>query len=229
MNYDLFAENDLERVFFPGRRINDGLGSQYDTIGDPVLRGMIRERLERERIETERIKVENERKAARLKEREVLPYSDEAAQEICERIAIGELLLNICNDEHLPTMRRCNQWLVAHPDFNALFQSAINDRLNVFEEQIIQIADDMSRDYRTVVKNHQEKRVADPEMVARAKLRIEVRFRHLKAGRPQKWGDQTTIVSKSADLFDPSNLNDEELEKRIAEIEAKDAFLHRAA
>jgi hypothetical protein len=122
---------------------------------------------------------------AKLKARkEALPYLDAHAQEICERIAIGELLINICNDEHLPNMRRCNQWLNEHPDFKTLYQSAINDRLNIFEEQVIQIADDMRHDFRTVIKNGQEKRVADPEMVARAKLRIDVRFRHLKAGRP---------------------------------------------
>ena len=84
----------------------------------------------------------------------------------------------------LPTMRRCNQWLREHTEFNILYQSAINDRLSVFEEEVIKIADDMKHDFRTVIKHGQEKRVADPEMVARAKLRIEVRFRHLKAGRP---------------------------------------------
>ena len=96
-------------------------------------------------------------KVAQLKE--ALPYSDDLAQEICERIAIGELLINICLDEHLPTMRRCNQWLREHTDFAALYQSAIQDRLSVFEEQVIQIADDMRHDFKTIVKNGQEKRV----------------------------------------------------------------------
>ena len=39
-----------------------------------------------------------------------------------------------------------------------------------------------------------------------AKLRIEVRFRHLKALRPQRWGDSTTLITKSDDQFDPANL-----------------------
>jgi hypothetical protein len=93
------------------------------------------------------------RRAERLKERDTLPYSDEAAQEICERIAIGELLINICKDDHLPTMRQCKRWLNSDAAFNALYQSAINDRLDVFEEQVVQIADDLARDFRTVVKN----------------------------------------------------------------------------
>ena len=171
---------------------------------------------ERRRAQNE----EQERLKAIQQGKEALPYSDAHAQEICERIAVGELLLNICNDEHLPTMRRCNQWLSEHPDFKALYQSAINDRLNIFEEQVIQIADDMRHDFRTVIKNGQEKRVADPEMVARAKLRIDVRFRHLKAGRPAKWGDVSTLNVKSTD-DDPANMTPEELERQIAAIEQK--------
>jgi hypothetical protein len=54
------------------------------------------------------------------KKKSTLAYSDDAAQEICERIACGELLINVCLDDHLPTMRRCTQWLQAHADFNAL-------------------------------------------------------------------------------------------------------------
>ena len=44
-----------------------------------------------------------------------------------------------------------------------LYKSAIDDRLSVFEEQVIQIADDMSRDFKTVIKNSQEKRIPDSE------------------------------------------------------------------
>jgi hypothetical protein len=155
-------------------------------------------------------------------EKEALPYSDRLAQEICERIAVGELLINICADsEHLPTMRRCNQWLRENLEFDQLYQSAISDRLNVFEEEVIKIADDMKHDFKTVVKNGQEKRVPDPEIVARAKLRIEVRFKHLKAGRPQRWGDISTLITKSADPFDTSNLSAEELERQISDIERK--------
>ena len=76
---------------------------------------MDRERNEREAAEK---KVRDEQEAAKAwraaeiqKRKEALPYSDELAQEIAERIAVGELLINVCLDEHLPTMRRCNQWL----------------------------------------------------------------------------------------------------------------------
>jgi hypothetical protein len=162
-----------------------------------------------------------------LQRREALPYSDNLAQEICERIAVGELLINICEYEHLPTMRRTNQWIREQPAFNMLYQSAMNDRLNVFEEEVLKIADDLRHDFRTVTKNGQEKRVPDPDMVARAKLRIEVRFRHLKAGRPQKWGDALTV--KNTDPFDTSNLSADQLEAEIASFENKGRVVVKAA
>ena len=181
------------------------------------------EALERwEKINAEQAE-ENRLKEA-LKQRDALQYSDKLAQEICERISAGELLINICELDHLPTLRRCNQWLRDDSAFNQLYKSALDDRLSIFEEQVIQIADDMKRDFKTVIKNGREQRVADPEMVARAKLRIEVRFRHLKAGRPSKWGDVSTLVTKSAD-DDFSNMSDAELERHIAEMEAKDRVI----
>jgi hypothetical protein len=170
----------------------------------------------------EKIRIE-EAAEKRLREiarnKEALPYSDQLAQEICERIAVGELLINICEDGHLPAMRRAHQWMHEHTEFAQLYQSAINDRLKVFEEEVIKIADDMRHDFRTVIKNGLEKRIPDPDMVARAKLRIDVRFRHLKAGLPSKWGDSTTIITKSTD--DTSNLSAEQLEAEIASFEKK--------
>lgn len=179
-------------------------------------------RQEQERIERERFERVNAIKSE-------LRYSDQLAQEICERISSGELLTVICRDDHMPTMRRCQQWLKEHDEFQALFNMSIQDRLFVFEEQVVEIADDMKHDFRTVVKNGREKRVADPDMVARAKLRIEVRFRHLKSGRPQKWGDVSTLITKTDDPLSASNLSDEELERKLADMEAKDRIMKNVA
>jgi hypothetical protein len=146
-------------------------------------------------------------------------YSDEIAQEICERISAGELLINICDDDHMPTIRRCNQWLKQNDDFLQLYKDSINDRLSIFEEQVILIADDASRDFKEVHKNGKSIKQYDPEVIARAKLRVDVRFRHLKAGRPQKWGDSTTLITKSDDEEKLDTLTLDELDKKIADLE----------
>src|SRR3984957_2595061 len=160
-------------------------------------------------------KLIKEQEQARLKERlkvlqqrkDALPYSDASATEICERIASGELLTVICLDEHLPTVRRCNQWLRDHGEFAALYQSALSDRLSIFQEQIIQIPDEAARDFDEVKSKGNVRRVLDPGKLTAAKLRVEVRRLHLKAGKPAKWGDSTTLITKSDDAFDPANMS----------------------
>ena len=127
----------------------------------------------------------------------------------------------MCLDEHLPTVRRCNQWLREHSDFQQLYNQSLQDRLSIFEEEIIQIPDEAARDFDVVKSKGSEKRVIDPGKLQAAKLRVEVRRLHLKAGRPQKWGNSATIITKSADEFDTSNMSAEELEKELADIESK--------
>jgi hypothetical protein len=183
-------------------------------------------RLNQRRIEQERLERERAERVNAIKEN--LTYSDQLASEICERISSGELLTVICRDDHMPTMRRCQQWLKEHSEFQAVFNMSIQDRLFVFEEQVVEIADDMRNDFKTVIKNGREKRVADPDMVARAKLRIEVRFRHLRSGRPQKWGDVSTLITKSEDPLNPSSFSDEELERKLADLETKDRVFKAA-
>jgi hypothetical protein len=171
---------------------------------------------------------ENKRRQLIRIAKEALPYDEFIAQEICERISCGGLLIEICDDEHLPTVRRFYQWLRDNADINALYKESVNDRLNIFEEQIIQIADDASRDFREITRNGRTVRVLDGEAIARAKLRVEVRFKHLKAGRPQKWGDVSTLNLKSEDPNDLSNLSQDELEKQIAELDLKNRIARAA-
>jgi hypothetical protein len=183
-------------------------------------------RIQEKREAQERIEQERFQRLKAIKEN--LTYSDALAQAICERVSAGELLTIICREDDMPTMRRCNQWLKEFPEFQALMDMSKNDRLTIFEEEVIEIADDMKNDFRTVIKNGKEKRVVDPEVIARAKLRIEVRFRHLKSGKPLRWGDVATIITKSDDPNDVSNLSIEELEKRLAEFDVKGRIFRAA-
>jgi hypothetical protein len=106
---------------------------------------------------------------------------------------------------------------------------SIQDRLFVFEEQVVEVADDMRHDFRTVIMNGREKKVADSAMVTRAKLRIEVRFHHLKAGKPSKWGDSTTLNVRADDPLNYANISDEKLERRLCEIETKGSIFRSDA
>lgn len=186
---------------------------------------------EAEKLREEQVKIEQQ--TAKKLEAELfvhkgtLTYSESLAIEICERISSGELLINICLDEHMPTVRRVTQWLRESSEFGALYKDLLSDRLTIFEEEVIKIADDAARDFKDVIRNGRTQRVPDGETIARAKLRVEVRFRHLKAGRPDKWGDSTTIITKN-DGEDFADMTTEELERRIADFEAKKRIVRAA-
>jgi hypothetical protein len=184
------------------------------------------ERAGREKAEQDAI--EAKRKVELFVKKGTLAYSEPLAIEICERISSGELLINICTNEHMPTVRRCNQWLNESVEFKGLYGASINDRLSIFEEEVIKIADDAARDFKEITRNGRAQRVPDGEATARAKLRVEVRFRHLKAYRPERWGEQSTLITKSADGFDPANMSAEDLEKTIADIESKSRIVRAA-
>jgi hypothetical protein len=128
----------------------------------------------------------------------------------------------------MPTVRRCGQWLRSQQDFKILYDEALRDRLAIFEEQLIQIPDEAARDVQIVRKGNSDQRIIDPGRITAAKLRVEVRRLHLKAGNPAKWSETSTLVTKSAD-DDLSNMSAEELERRIAELEQKNASVRRVA
>jgi hypothetical protein len=168
---------------------------------------------------------EKQRREAINKKKNELPFSEPLAIEICERISSGELLINITLDEHLPTVRRVTQWLRENSDFSLLYKDSVSDRLTIFEEEVVTIADDASRDFREVVRNGRTVRVLDGDAIARAKLRVEVRLKHLQAYKPSIWGEQSTLNVKSNDQNDIDNMSSEELEKKIAELETKESIV----
>ena len=131
---------------------------------------------------------EEKRQAELFVTKGTLPFSEPLAIEIAERVSSGELLIDITLDEHMPSTRRVTQWLRESPEFAALYKDSINDRLTIFEEEVIKIADDASRDFRDVVRHGRPTRVLESgDAIARAKLRVEVRLKHLKAYKPSIW------------------------------------------
>jgi hypothetical protein len=65
-------------------------------------------------------------------------------------------------------------------------------------------------------------RVLDGEAIARARLRVDVRLKHLRAYKPGLWGESQTLTVRSTG-DDIDNMSSEELEKKIAELETKES------
>jgi hypothetical protein len=203
-----------DRVFWQGKEAENAAWKAEMARRKDAKRG------EQERVEKER--------AAKLHViKNAIPYNEQIAAEICGRISDGELLLSICKEENTPTVRRVNEWLKNHSDFAQLYENAIKDRLIIFEEQTIEISDSMQNDFKTIVKNGKERRLVDPDVIARAKLRVDSRHKYLKAYKPERWGEQSTLtVNNNSD--DAANMSLGELEDKIAELEHKDRVVKAA-
>jgi hypothetical protein len=184
----------------------------------------MRQREELERLyhlqEEAKAKAHFQREQAR---KEQIPFSEALVTEICDRVAGGELLALICKEHEMPTTRMVIQWKKEHREFALLYDEAIRDRLDIFEDDLLIIADDSKQDIKTITKGSKTTKVLDGEVISRAKLRVDVRKAHLKAYRPERWGEQSTLNVNNYDAMDPNNMSQEELEKALADLEFKAA------
>lgn len=170
------------------------------------------QRVEATRLEEAKLEGECEKEALALaklqvilKARKKIPYSWEMAQEICRRIADGEVLVNICEDNLMPLKSVVFDWLEDKKDagkleFQTAYARACKRRALVFEDELISIADDSRNDYMDKLNKRtgEEFRVLDPESLGRSKLRIDMRRAILKAHDPVLWGDNPNAVSAAA-------------------------------
>lgn len=116
-------------------------------------------------------------------------YSDELAAEICDRIINGESLRSICNDgtaQRMPHANTVFKWLSqsntdkkAAP-FKDLYDRATKERTEAFAEDVLDIVDHCPE---------------SKEGVLKARLRAEVRMKHMAMRQPRKYGNTIDVTS----------------------------------
>ncbi len=74
-------------------------------------------------------------------------YTEALAQEICERIAQGETLAKICEDDHIPDPQTVHFWRHKHPTFFDAFARARDEQMRAWADEITTLADDASADH----------------------------------------------------------------------------------
>ena len=116
-------------------------------------------------------------------------FTQEIADRICERIAEGEGLRRIVLDEGMPSEKTVYRWLRENGDFRQQYACAREDQAEHFLDEIMDIADDASRD--TVDTDNGE--VANTEWIQRARLRVDARKWAMSKLAPKKYGDKIGI------------------------------------
>ena len=145
-------------------------------------------------------------------------YTQQIADEICERIAQGEPLRQICRDEHMPAWRTVYDWLNKYEEFATAIARARELGYDAIAEETLDIADEGTNDW-------MEKLGADGqpigwqlngEHVQRSKLRIETRLKLLAKWSPKKYGDKQQ-VEMSGQLA-TSSMTEDEIRAELAAL-----------
>lgn len=129
-------------------------------------------------------------KRGRRNQANKIEMTPELKQEIAERIAAGEPLKTIVNDERMPSRQTIWREERRDPEFGKEMQMSRQIAADIFVEEMMEIADNASEDYRPDGS-------INYELVARSKLRIDQRRWTAARLDPLRYGDkvQTDITS----------------------------------
>jgi hypothetical protein len=97
-------------------------------------------------------------------------YTDDLAATICEHIADGMSLKEVCDLAGMPSRAIAYKWLTAHAEFSAMYARARDERADLIADEIVSIADN------------------DPDP-ARARVRIDARKWWAARVNPKKYGE----------------------------------------
>src|SRR6266480_1240925 len=121
-----------------------------------------------------------------------LGYSAEIAETICERLINGESLRAICADPRMPAKATVFRWLASNQEFRRWYALARECQAEDFAYEILEIADDSSRDYvKETGVDGKVTWVFDKEHIARQRLKIKA-LKWTMAG----WRPESTATAK---------------------------------
>lgn len=124
-------------------------------------------------------------------------YTEEKVAIICDRIANGESLRSICDDENMPGLRTVFEWLAdeKHSAFRTRYARAREVQADSLFDEMLDIADDGRNDW--MVKRSGDGEVSgwqeNGEALRRSDLRIKTRQWMAAKLQPKKYGDKQEI------------------------------------
>lgn len=118
-------------------------------------------------------------------------FSQEIANEICNRLAEGESLRSICSDKDMPDRQTIYTWLSSKKDFLGQYARAREEQADTLADEIIAIADEQPevievRDKDGNIIDHK----LDSAFLAWQKNRIDARKWTAMKLKPKKYGDK---------------------------------------
>jgi hypothetical protein len=121
------------------------------------------------------------------------------AERVCQRLAAGESLSRICDDEDMPAKSTVTGWVLAdHEGFAAQYARAREAQAEHYAEEIVQIADTEGDS-------------------AKARNRIDARKWTASKLLPKRYGDRVELEHSGS----IQSVSDEQIDKRLTELLAR--------
>ena len=153
-------------------------------------------------------------------------YTPELVEAICDRLAKGEPLAQICRDDGMPDPSTVWDWRKKHPEVSQAIAHARDVGFDAIADECFAIADDSRNDWmdRKAEEGDEKALQFNGEHVQRAKLRIETRLKLLAKWDPKRYGDrlaQEISGPNGGPIQTEGVTSPEERQKRIEELAMK--------
>lgn len=121
-------------------------------------------------------------------------YSTQLALTICEAMASGKSLKQVCEQDGMPAYSTVRKWELENAEFAALSTRAREIGCHVMAEECIEIADDGRNDWMLANDEENAGYKFNGEHAQRSKLRIETRMRLIGKWMPKVYGDKMALT-----------------------------------
>ena len=124
-------------------------------------------------------------------------YSQELADTICERVALGESVRAIARDEVMPAMSSIFKWLAENKSFSEQYAHAKEESSDALNEELMELGDEAIRLSQEVDPK------ASGAVVQAVKLKADNHKWMMSKMKPKKYGDKVDLTTNGKDLPTP--------------------------
>lgn len=122
-----------------------------------------------------------------------MKFTTAIADTICERIANGESLRAICDEDGMPSKTSVFRWLADNEAFRDQYARARETQADALFDDVLEIADNARNDWMERRGEEDAGWVANGEHIQRSKLRIDARKWMAGKLRPKVYGEKQEI------------------------------------
>lgn len=123
----------------------------------------------------------------------VTTYSEEIALIICDRLADGESLKAICEDDDMPARSTVFKWLAENKQFSDMYARAREEQADAIFDEIIAIADTPMIGEKTKTGKDGNVEVQTGDMIEHRRLQVDARKWMAGKLRPKKYGEKLEL------------------------------------